>query len=670
MSFITNAYYDSTSYGYKDKDINGNSRKIPCGNVVKLEAIIESIEDGSTQIVLSFMFNGRWKRVTLARSILMQPELLTELANAGANISSTNTWCLVDTIRLQQQALEANGQVIRQFSKPGWFSQPRYATNGSITGYELCYRSQTLIGSSVPASYDGEYWFKSAGSFDVWRDMVINHVLNHPALTVVLLAGLSAVVNGLIAADTTGENPIFHLNYGSGTGKSTAGELAASTTGAPFSGARYGKDLLGDQKKYSSLYASWGATPNATIHRCTGNRGAVIVFNELSKFTGGDMSPIIYNLSEGTDKHRLTSDLKARQSDVYFTTIISIGESSVLERCKTKAEGLQVRVMEIQEPLTASAEHADLIKQVCRKNYGFAAPMLAQYILDNVGKEAVVAMYDTYRKTLRDKFSDNPQIERFIAKFPALILTTAELASSALGIPFDMEQITSFFIRYDQAHGTERNSAQAAYLTMIEECRVNCNTFISPDNPAPKQKANGKISYKKKRLPDGRYIVEEYSIRRTFLEEIFAKHGYDNKASCLRAWKDMGVLDHDKDRYTRTRKLLEDGGKEDVYVLKVFSDSPCYGPDNEDLVEAIPIQRKKKVLNKTRIADLLKDDEDEEGGGGEASPDNACLKDDNTTEAVEMKDEVRNNDTTAEDEEDEGSQWVEYCDFADYPDAP
>ena len=206
---------------------------------------------------------------------------------------------------------------------------------------------------------------------------------------------------------------------------------------------------------------------------------------------------------------------------------------------------------------------------------------------------------------------------------------------------------------------------------MIEECRVNCNTFISPDNPAPKQKANGKISYKKKRLPDGRYIVEEYSIRRTFLEEIFAKHGYDNKASCLRAWKDMGVLDHDKDRYTRTRKLLEDGGKEDVYVLKVFSDSPCYGPDHEDMVdEDIPSQKKKKVLNKTRIADLLKDDEDEESVEGKSSPDNACLEDDNTTEVTEMKAEVKNNDTTTEDEEDKGSQWVEYCDPADYPDAP
>ena len=77
-----------------------------------------------------------------------------------------------------------------------------------------------------------------------------------------------------------------------------------------------------------------------------GNRGVVTVLNELGKSLTKNMTRLIFDLSEGSDKKRLNTDLKARISKGYSTTFISTGESSLLEKCDTKLEGLAVRVME------------------------------------------------------------------------------------------------------------------------------------------------------------------------------------------------------------------------------------------------------------------------------------------------------------------------------------
>ena len=73
----------------------------------------------------------------------------------------------------------------------------------------------------------------------------------------------------------------------------------------------------------------------------------------------------------------------------------------------------------------------------------------------------------------------------------------------------------------------------------------------------------------------------------------------------------MGVLDHDSDRFTRSKKIDPSSDKyEDVFVLRVFGTS----------TQSAKPQPKSKLLQKpsSQLASLLSSDDDEKGGEEDA----------------------------------------------------
>lgn len=414
-------------------------------------------------------------------------------------------------------------------------------------------------------------------------------MLPYPALQLVLVAALSAVIVGLLSMKIPIENPIVHLNLPSGKGKSTAGYVAASTAGKPFDGTMTAVDEDGKMVEKLSLYQSWGATDNAMVATQAGNRGVVTVLNELGKSLTKNMTRLIFDLSEGSDKKRLNTDLKARISKGYSNSFISTGESSLLEKCDTKLEGLAVRVMEITSSLTKDAEHANRIKDGCFTNCGFAAPKLAQYIIRNGGVDYVLPIYKQRVAELRARFSHGPSMERFVEKFAALFVTTAEIASQALKLPFDIEGLLTFLEEYDREHGAERNTSAASYNLIIQICRSQKHKFyVRHDKSLPKvrisdeiasspmQECWGRITNMAKEHSDGRLIAQEFEIRKKNLEDLLKSNGYTNKSTCVAAWRSMGVLDaEDATHPCRSRKIdptAAKGSSEDVYILRVFAD--------------------------------------------------------------------------------------------------
>ena len=611
MTFETSATRQDGMYGTLEVNYKNNTTTFhPRGREILISDITESIENGHVEIGLSFQFDGRWKTVRVPRENLFDPKMFSELAASGADIPSTNTWVLIDTLRQQQEILEREKRVWQVYEKLGWFHSPVYDEKGRPTSQCLCFRHSALLGSTKEARYSGSYAVTAKGTKEAYFRAVKKYVIGYTPLAVVFLEALSSVVNGIVAPNRTGENPILHLNGESGTGKSTAAILAASTVGAPLAGENPSMTLTGRFIKRLGFHQSWGATPNATIARCEGNRGAVIIFDELGKFSGSDLTPVIYNLSEGTDKERLTADLKARRSATYFTTFLSVGESSLLDRCKSKLEGLRVRVMEISDKMTADAAHAERLKRVCFANYGFAVPMMAEYIIRHGGERFVLDIYDRYCASLRGRFPDTPLRDRFISKFPALIMTTAEIAREALNLPIDLEKIATYYIEYEKQHGRERSTGLDSYETVINECRVNAHTFITRD-AYPKGEVNGKISYPNKKAENGKVIVEEYSIRRPFLAKVLERNGFQNAATCAKQWKNAGVLDYEKGRLTRSRKILDVGKAEDVFVLRVYAsaeESPQLQKEKKERRRLLKSEEKPKSPT---LRELLRgDDED------------------------------------------------------------
>ena len=100
-------------------------------------------------------------------------------------------------------------------------------------------------------------------------------------------------------------------------------------------------------------------------------------------------------------------------------------------------------------------------------------------------------------------------------------------------------------------------------------------------------------------------MVEEYEIRRSFMEEVLSKNNFPNPKACYNEWTAMGVLDRDKDRPTRSRKIDKASDKsEDVFVLRVFGTT----------LAAPPTKPKSKLIQRpaSQINALLDTNDEEE----------------------------------------------------------
>ena len=565
---IQNGYFGRLEYNAKTKI----SKFIALGKAVIVDDICEDIENGDVFLKLHFDYLGKSKKIKVLRDESADQAFLKTLARKGGAGSKNTYQTLVDTIILQEEDFENNGYSVSSvYSNLGWISLPD--ENGN---YDLCYRANKLIGVQN-AEYVGDYDIREYGRYTEWKNLIEEQVVGSPVLEITLIASLAAVPNGIISAQTGIGNPIIHLCYASGKGKSTALMLAASTTGKPFDGEVKEIDSNGDTKTYKSIYQSWSATDNAMVTAQAGNRGVVTVLNELGKSLSPNMTRLIFDLSEGSDKNRLNKDMKSSISEGFTTTFISCGESSLLDRCKSKYEGLAVRVMEINKPVTESAEQSREIVRVCKNNGGFAAPMVAKYIIDNGGVDYVMAIYNRWVETLQAEIINTPSAERFVEKFAALFMATAEISTDALGINFDMHGIHDFLCKYDEENGNARDTSASSYNIIIEKCHINKKKFYVKHGKftstiEPINEAWGRITHKNKVLPDGRTLVEEIEVRPSIVEKILSDNGFTNIKTCAEAWTNAGLISRDKDRPTRTRKIeVNSEVTEDVYVFRVFA---------------------------------------------------------------------------------------------------
>jgi len=609
MNFKTNAAIFGTSYGTvkynKETKTNDFTR---LGKAVFVDEIQESIETTDVKLKLAFDYNGE-KTLVVPRSVLVDKTKISDLANAGIDVTLKFFNVFVDTIRMQEQELLLKGEnVVDVFEHLGWIEIPDFDNDGSLKSLELCYRAHELIGAHN-AKYVGSYLIEPMGEFEPWREMVISEVVGRGAAEIVLIASLTSVIVGLLAMRISVENPILHVYYLSGKGKSTLAALSASVSGQPFQGEKKVFDMeTGCYRSMKSLMQSWASTANAIVTSQAGNRGVPTILDELGKYRGKNPADVIFNFSEGSDVKRLNSQMQDYISEGYSTAFISFGESSLLDKCQDKLEGLNVRVLEINKPLTDSAAQARKIKNTVMHNNGWAAPMLAEHIINHGGVDAVLKIYNTWVDELTKTLPLNSSGERVVEKFYALFITTAQIASAALNIPFDIDGILNFFIDHEKEHGAERNISASSYEVVLEACSVNRHKFYRKELYAPYNRKNsvaessplaecwGRISKVDYELTDGRKVIEEIEIYPSAVEGILAKNGFPNKKTCFDAWKTADLIDYEDSKNYRKRKVDPFSNElKNVVVFRIFDDSKKVFSKLAQTCETAPLVTGKEV---------------------------------------------------------------------------
>lgn len=626
MSFDTCTSIINGYYGEEKIKKDGTTYFKKHGKAVTLDEIIESIEDDRVHLKLSSDYLGRKKVCYIERGELLEVKTAKKLVDIGCDVTRNHFDSFVDSIRLQEDEMDENNTYPTPgYQHLGWIQLP------DDNGVSLYYRAHRLIGYAHAPKYIGTYYIEPLGDYEVWKEMVLEDVIPYPTLQLVLIAALSAVVVGLLSISNPIENPIVHLNLPSSQGKTTAGYLAASTVGCPFEGKKTVVDDDGRITEMQSIYQSWGATDNAMIATQAGNRGAVVVLNELGKSLTNNMTRIIFDLSEGSDKNRLDTNLNSRTSKGYSTTFISTGESSLLEKCKTKQEGLAIRVMEITSKLTKDADHSNRIKKTCCEHCGFAAPLLAQYIIDNGGEQYVLEKYNQHLKAIRESSANAFNSHRFAEKFSALFLTTADIATKALEINFDIDGLRDYLREYNDEQSPKRNTAAKSYDALLDYCRIYTNKFYiqhaksypgkTPPtmlDSVPLQDSWGRITNMAIPQSDGSVLVREYDVCPRIVEGFLKQNGYESLQTCISAWKAAGVLNYEDDQHPkRARKIdpfAKKGTTERVYVFREFAT----GDDAKAVLDEIEkdtksTQRRRSGISSTSISLL-----DDVGGSANA----------------------------------------------------
>lgn len=553
-----NGYYGIATY-----DKNGNEKSyVPVGKLITLKSILLNLETNEATWYLSFVYKGKACTHELERGDITDKNNLKKLIAKGADIKPNNTNVAIESLLLQ----EDNAVMLNVFYNVGWIKIP------TSTGDCFYYRHNTLIGNE--GNYRGKMMLKPQGTFEGWKRMIQNEVLGRPALETIVTVSLSAVVNGLISPYTTHENPIVHICAPSGTGKSTLGIVACSVFGEPFEGTKRIYSQKGESKEVTSVFGSWNATENALITSNKGNQGVCVILNELGKNPSKDLTSIVYGLSDGVDKNRLNENYDGFVGENFCTTILSIGETSLLQRCKAQEWGVKIRVLEIDTPLTESAEHARRLKEQSRDNNGWAAPILANYIVNKGGKDYVLKKYRAILKTLTDHVTDSQKI-RFIEKFTALFVTTAVLANEALGINFSPKSIIAFCGLCWQQKKEEQGEVDKSYTDILEYLKIHDSYFYKNNNPEYTPKESwGRIAHPMI-VQNNKILVSEYIVRSNKLKEILTGLNYNNSATYLKKWRERGVLDSETGKLLNRRVVVPGSTtKESVYVVQEWVDNP------------------------------------------------------------------------------------------------
>lgn len=414
------------------------------------------------------------------------------------------------------------------------------------------YKAYNCIG--IESTYTGNFDIKPKGNKEVWFTMLEEQVLGNANLELICSISLTSILIGYIGEEYLMETLIVHLVGNSTTGKSTALRLGISFFGCVDVGN-------------NSLFSTYNITPNAMMNRMSGTKGVVFAFDEISISNIGNFTKLVYTVSQGVDKARLDKNSEQKEQGTWLGVMLSNGEKSLLNSSNKNA-GIHMRVIEIDNiSWTSSAENAEEINKVVTKNNGHVAIEFAQYIME-LGKEEVSKRYEKDVEMMKQVMAKNNLEDEFTSRRAnklATITTTSKIFEEYLckklgkEINLDRKGMIKTLLKVEKESIKSRNLDRSALEHIRQYIVDNKHKFEKNWAEKPKGEIIGKLIKKKEYM--------ELEMTQSKFELMLKDGGFEDKNVVLRELKNKGILDCDKDRFTRKR--MTDAGKIPVIVIKL-----------------------------------------------------------------------------------------------------
>jgi putative DNA primase/helicase len=212
-----------------------------------------------------------------------------------------------------------------------------------------------------------------AGTLDGWRTATSAALLQtgceHWALGT--LSPFAGPIIGLTGLETCGIN----CSGLTTSGKTTSQRLAVSAWSTP--------DI-----RRPGLFESVRATDNAIEALAQRSTGAVLALDELAHVNSKIVGKIIYMITGGTGKRRMTAEATLRNSYVWATFAILSGETSLEQKVRGDGgdwlPGMAVRIIDIDVTgvnRTVDVERLHLINGI-EQHYGHAGPAFVRALVE------------------------------------------------------------------------------------------------------------------------------------------------------------------------------------------------------------------------------------------------------------------------------------------------
>ena len=425
------------------------------------------------------------------------------------------------------------------------------------------YKSQKVFfgaqGIGVNSAYAGRLAVAPTGSFEVWKRMIVEEVVDTDMEIILAIAAAAPLIDFLKELVHSG-NLLVSLVGESSTGKTTAGCLAVSL-GARCDFAESMMHTFADSKN-SLMNSICSAYPTVI------DEGSLIRYNPTS---------LIYELAEGREKSRLTRDLERAEANTFNTSIFMTTEKSILGLCDQNT-GLYVRCFEFEGVIwTKSAQSADHIKSVCEQNYGFVITNIAALLLkyEAAGKtKELVDSYWSYQKKFVEQMQTEkkytPLTER-ICKNISMIALGAEFFSKVTKIKLNPIEIGRKVLAYTAVTDPDRlDIGCRAWEYLAQFIAVNYSNFVqgapvNPDDLSVPEYERGNVprdckgrltTFPARHIKNGEFVVAEVFMPELIFEDVLVKGGFQDKKIILKKWKESGVLHCESDRYKSNIEII------------------------------------------------------------------------------------------------------------------
>lgn len=400
------------------------------------------------------------KNVTVpGKTLADKRDMVRELSSRGIFSMSKDASYLLEYLQRMVQDVQSKKRDAATAEQMGW--QPDGMFVVGATGYRE--DADPLYDLPVPASTRSVVQnYAPAGSLDEWKRTAA--VYNHPGAEPYQFALCYGAAGVFLPIAKLSGVVLSLYSQAAGRGKSTAGYGALSWWGNPGGLKSQSKD-----------------TNNALFHKASRHKNLPILMDEVTDKPNWELGDLVYYMSQGREKERLTADSAARPVlPEWALPVISTSNNSIrskLQIHRGDVQGLFARIIELQMDLPFAERMGFADRMTLRsgflENYGHAGPILVKAHMANpsLAKRAMDGLVGKL-----DAAVDGDSAYRFWIASAAAALTVCVVAHQKGLLPYDPAALlewTTGMLKTQRREATAQIATSADVLAQFLEQNAN-----------------------------------------------------------------------------------------------------------------------------------------------------------------------------------------------------